>query len=134
MAGVDPKRSLHESRIQIAGSDYDEPDPDILVVVCETISNQTFLTKVRAQAQSAMQTGCLTRAVSVRPHLAHARRLHRRRDSIDDREARPTAPSRGGIDRRIAERRFWEIPVVRRPNVAGWIDLNRPGFAGGHFG
>jgi hypothetical protein len=39
---------LQERRVQIAGSDYDEPDPDILVVVRETISSQPLLTKVRA--------------------------------------------------------------------------------------
>src|SRR5271165_3350013 len=54
--------------------------------------------------------------------LAHARWLHGSRRSIDDSEARASAPGRGGT-RRIAFRRGqWIIPVVRGPDVAGRVD------------
>ena len=59
---------------------------------------------------------------SVPLDLAHARRLHRSRHPIDDREARTSAPGRGRAEADRGGRRFRVVPVVRRPDVAGRVD------------
>src|SRR5271165_7080193 len=91
-----------QGRCCASGNQHDEEGP------CALLAAQCFSS---------------TPSLSVRLHLADARRLHWRCHSVDHGETRPSAPRRGRTSRISLRRCQRIIPVIRGPYVSRRVDI-----------